>query len=165
MQNYTPLKLLYVAFLGLMLALFTGVLISVAYPGPKSPEEMHPTPAARNIPETTTPATPTPEELAKQAENERKWQEHYKAQKTYEQNVSLIALGAAVLMLVLGLTLGTKVGILADGFLLGSIFTTIYSIIRGFNGESQTQRLIVVTVGLILALVLGYVKFIKTDKK
>ncbi|HEY1074507.1 MAG TPA: hypothetical protein VGE59_02290 [Patescibacteria group bacterium] len=165
MQHYTPLKLLYVAFLGLMLALFTGVLISVAYPGPKAPEDTRTVPTVKTLPETGTPATPSPEEIAQQKEYDQKWKDFQDRQKTYERNVSLIALGASVIMLVVGLVLATKIDILADGFLLGSIFTMLYSIIRGFNGESEWQRLIVTTAGLVLALVLGYVKFIKPSQK
>jgi hypothetical protein len=53
---------------------------------------------------------------------------------------------------------------IADGILLGGVFTTIYGIIRGLMSEDTKFRFIIVTVGLIIALVLGYIKFIKNKE-
>jgi hypothetical protein len=50
---------------------------------------------------------------------------------------------------------------IADGILLGGVFTTMYSIMRGLMTENSQFRFLIVTVGIIIAFVLGYVKFIK----
>jgi hypothetical protein len=68
-------------------------------------------------------------------------------------------------MLIISLTLFKKILLIADGVLLGSVFTLIYGIIRGFNSGNNIFRFIVVSIGLAVSLFLGYIKFIKTSKK
>jgi len=57
-----------------------------------------------------------------------------------------------------------KIKMIADGILLGGVFTTAYGIIRGFMSDSSQFRFLVVTMGLLIALILGYVKFIRPSK-
>jgi hypothetical protein len=50
---------------------------------------------------------------------------------------------------------------MADGILLGGVFTAAYSIIRGLMSEDSRFRFLIVAVGLAIALILGYLKFIR----
>jgi hypothetical protein len=50
---------------------------------------------------------------------------------------------------------------IADGILLGGVFTTMYSIIRGLMSEDSQFRFLIVVIGLGIALALGYIKFIR----
>ena len=59
-----------------------------------------------------------------------------------------------------GLLLAEKLDAIADGLLIGGLFTLVYSIGWGFSAEDNTYRFLVVTVGLLVALGLGYAKFI-----
>jgi len=63
--------------------------------------------------------------------------------------------------LVLSLTVLHKIEILTDGFLLGGLLTLLYAIVRGFGSDDNKFRFLMVTVGLIVALILGYIKFIR----
>ena len=81
--------------------------------------------------------------------------------KPYNRNVSIISLVASIIILVLSLTLLTKIRMIADGILLGGVFTTTYSIIRGFSSGNAQFRFLIVIIGLIIALALGYLKFIR----
>ena len=47
------------------------------------------------------------------------------------------ALAAAVVLVVLGLTLHVKMDVIADGLLLGGVFTLLYSIGRSFVGDDS----------------------------
>jgi hypothetical protein len=81
--------------------------------------------------------------------------------KPYNRNVSIISLIAAIVILVVSLTMLTKIKMIADGILLGGVFTTAYSIIRGLMSQNSQYRFIIVAMGLIIALTLGYLKFIR----
>jgi len=84
--------------------------------------------------------------------------------KIYSRNVSIISLIAAIIILILSLTLLNKIEMIADGLLLGGVFTTLYSIMRGLMSENSQFRFFIVTIGLIIAFVLGYIKFIREKK-
>jgi xanthine/uracil permease len=153
------LRIAYTVFIGILLATFVGVGIAAFYPGPKQPTS------------SSTPYTPkiesemTPEERAEQnkiaAREQEKWNAYNEASKNYNRDVSVIALVASVLMLALGLTLVRKIYMISDGLLLGGVITLVYSIIRSFGANNNQFQFVVVSVGLIAALVLGYIKFVK----
>jgi hypothetical protein len=84
---------------------------------------------------------------------------------TYNRNVSLLTLVAAVLLLAIGLTIFRATALMADGLTLGAVFTLSYSIVRGFGTDDNSFRFLVVTAGLAVALVLGYVKFVRPQLK
>ncbi len=86
---------------------------------------------------------------------------YFQASQLYNRNVSIISVTAAVIILVASLTLFKRILLIADGLLLGGVLTLIYSIIRGFGTEDNMFRFIVVLIGLITALILGYIKFIR----
>lgn len=155
------LRLVYIIFLGLLLATFIGVGIAAFYPSPVVPEpDLSYSKIAPR--EGTTEAAQLQEQ---EIRNQKVWQEHNKKTQLYSRNVSAIALGFAIILLIVSLTLFNKILIISDGILLGSVFTLIYSIIRGFESQDEKFRFIVVTIGLIIALFLGYIKFVKTIKK
>jgi len=77
----------------------------------------------------------------------------------------MIALVAAIIILVASLTLFSKIKMIADGILLGGVFTTAYSIIRVLMSEDSKFRFLIVTIGLIIALVLGYIKFVRPKEE
>lgn len=162
-KEYMALKLIYTLFIGVFLAIFVGVGIAAFYPGPKSPEM----PAilkycSPDIAQNTTKFT----EFKVQAEQFDKTEKAYQqSSQIYSRNVSTIAIIAAIIMVVISLTLLKQIQLLADGVLLGGVLTLLYSIIRGFGTEDNMFRFIVVSVGLIISLFLGYVKFIKPSAK
>jgi hypothetical protein len=151
------LKLIYTLFLGLLIALFVGLGIDAFYPGPKAPE--YPTSL-----ETAKPVEcglETYEQKAIRLDFDQKQKEYTEQSKTYNRYVSIISLSSAILILIASLTLLAKIKMIADGILLGGTFTTAYSIIRGLMSEDSRFRFAIVAVGLIIALVLGYLKFIR----
>lgn len=98
-------------------------------------------------------------QVRRQAEEfQRKNIEFRERSKVYNRNVSIIALSAAVLIVVASLVFVRQFMLISDGLLLGGLVALVYSIGRGF-GQDNIFRFAVVTVGLILSLVVGYVKF------
>lgn len=153
------IKYVYIVFLGLILATFVGVGIAAFYKGPTYPE----TPAAlkydRPYPDYQT-GTPSAEYIKQQEAFDAQSKQFQTDSETYNRNVSIISLSFAVLMLILSLSFFKKILVIADGLLLGGVLTLAYSVVRGFNTNDDIYRFLVVGAGLIVAMILGYLKFV-----
>jgi hypothetical protein len=153
------LKYIYTIFVGILLATFIGVGISAFYPGPKQPE-FPPDYGAPYKYGLGQDGTPSAEMIARQDEFTAKSKEYQDASKKYNRDVSIIALVSAIVVFVVSIVL-KRLTYIADGLLLGGVLTLLYSIIRGFDTEDNMFRFVVVAIGLVVALILGYLKFIR----
>lgn len=151
------IKYVYIVFVGILLAAFVGVGIAAFYKGPKYPE----TPIELRFPENKPQEATSEAYVQKQLEFDKKSEVFQKQNADYSRNVSIIALLAAVIMLVLSLTLFKQILVIADGLLLGGVLTLAYSVIRGFGSNDDMVRFLVVSASLLVALSLGYIKFVK----
>ena len=149
------LKLFYTLFLGLLVALFVGLGIDAFYEGPKAPDY----PAELNLQKTD--CGEYTELKATQEKYDQDIKNFNEQEKIYNRNVSIVSLAFAILIMIISLTFFSKIKMIADGILLGGVFTTAYSIIRGLMSDNSKFRFVIVTAGLIIALVLGYIKFIR----
>lgn len=152
------LRLIYTLLIGVFLAIFVGVGISAFYKGPTYPDM----PAVLKYCSQELKTENQYVELKAQADKFDKAEKAYQAQsKTYNRNVAIIAVIAASLLVITSLTLFRTILLIADGILLGGVLTLLYSVIRGFSAEDSKFQFLVVSIGLIISLVLGYIKFIK----
>lgn len=154
------LEIIYTLFLALLIALFFGLGVSAFYPAPKSPEY----PVALSAPLKEQQVTQTQEQVDAQVKFDQQQKDYTKSFATYNRNVSVITLGLAVVALVVSLAFLNNIYVISNGILLGGVFTLVYSIIRGFMTDDTRYRFVIVTVGLLITLVLGYIKFIKPSK-
>ena len=152
------IKPIYTIFLALLIALFIGLGIDTFYPGPKAPQ--YPI----ELDEVRVGCEETIEQQTLRKEFNQAQNQFLEEFKLYNRNVSIISLAASIAILVLSLTLLAKIEMIADGILLGGVFVTTYGIIRGLMTENSQFRFLIVTVGLIIALFLGYIKFIRPKK-
>ena len=144
------LTLVYTFFLGAMLALFVGLGISTFYEAPKPPE----------FPITLeSKAAQTPADTAKIQKYEEESRNYQKVSQTYNRNVSIIALVCAVILLAVSLAFERYNAVIANGVLLGGLFTLLYSIGRGFASQDSKMTFATVSIGLLIALYLGYRRF------
>jgi hypothetical protein len=144
------LTLVYTFFLGAMLALFVGLGISTFYEAPKPPE----------FPITLeSKAAQTPEDTAKIQKYDDESRNYQKVSQTYNRNVSVIALICAVVLLAVSLAFERFNAVIANGVLLGGLFTLLYSIGRGFASQDNKMTFITVSIGLVIAIYLGYRRF------
>jgi hypothetical protein len=154
------LKFVYTLFVGVLLATLVGVGIAAFYEGPKEPDY----PARLKVLQTAKTDSKAEQELiGEQEAYDKKYKSYQILQQKYNMNVSIISLISALIILIVSLTLFKKILMIADGVLLGGVLTLIYSIIRGFDTGDNKFRFIVVAVGFIVSIVLGYIKFIKTQ--
>lgn len=145
------IRYIYTFFVGLFLAIFVGMGISLFYVEPKPPEA----PAWYGVTaEKDLTSTQQQEEIAFNNKQKTYNQQMYH----YNRNASLIALVCAVIILVISLSFAEKIGVIADGLLLGGIFTLLYGVGRGMATNSNAYRFLVASVGLIVTIILGYLK-------
>lgn len=139
-----------------MLAFFIGLGIEVFYPNPKAPEY----PAALQY-AGKAPSQLNPEQLKMQQDYDSAQKDFMAKNSIVSRNTSIVAVVFSIIILILSLTILLKTDIMSDGFLLGGLFTLLYGIIRGFMSDNSKFRFLMVSVGLLVALVLGYIKFIR----
>jgi quinol-cytochrome oxidoreductase complex cytochrome b subunit len=153
MEDNKILKLVYTFFTGVLIVIFIGVGISAFYPGPKYPEY----PTTANF---YGKSEPSEEEIAVQMQYDKDNKAYQDKMKPYSRNVSIITLTAAIILLVVSILFEKKLSMIADGVMLGGLFTLIYSIIRGFVSEDNKYVFLAVSIGLVVVLYLGYRKFV-----
>lgn len=107
-----------------------------------------------------------------QISRQRQWdiatEKHNTERIPYNRNVSVVALIAAVVLLALSLAYEKKIRIIADGVMLGGLFSLVNSFGRGFVSENSQYVFLDVTIGLATVMYLGYHRFVRghgrTDK-
>lgn len=148
------IKHIYTLFVGIFVALFVAMGVSVFYPEPKAPEY----PPSSSYPKEQSPAEE--KEVRAYEQRSKAYTEDVRA---YNGVVSILVIVSAVIILAISLIYTAKLGVLADGLLLGGIFTLLYGMIRGLETNNDKFQFLVVTIGLGVALALGYLKFIRAD--
>ena len=151
------LKILYSISLGVIIAFFVGLGIEAFYPTEKYPEY----PAEL---QSKDPSTLTAVQTQMQKEYDQTLKDYNERTSKHEKNVSIFAMAASIIIMVIGLLIIDKTNVFSNGLLLGSILTLFYSIARGIMSSDNKYRFILISVGLVVALVLGYIKFIKKEK-
>ena len=152
------LKWVYTVFIGLLLATTVGVGIQAFYSPPKQPQPtIQPYPVLEG--------TNSAKMVSYQNSNNQAWQDYQVKSENYNKDVSVIASVFAIFFLVLSVTIIQKIILISDGILLGGLITELYSVFKGFMSGDDKVRFLVVSVGLVLALFLGYLKFVKGEKK
>lgn len=153
------IKHIYTVFLAIILVTFVGVGIAAFYKAPKSPDY----PIGLSYPtlptEKSTEAAQMKQEQIKFDIQQREFQ---KLNEIYNKNVSTISIVASLIILIASITLLNRILYLSDGLLLGGVLTLGYAIIRGFGAGDEMFRFLVVTIGLVTAVFLGYWKFVRT---
>lgn len=146
------IRFIYTFFVGLFLAVFIGTGIAVFHESPKGPEP----PAWYSSPKAT---EPTEEERRQEIAFQEQEKAFQQSQRTYNREVSIIVLVCATVILAISLVFAERLGVVADGLLLGGIFTLLYGIIRGMDTDNPKYRFVVASIGLVVVMVLGYIKF------
>ncbi len=157
------LKFIYSVFIGVLFATLVGVGIAAFYPMPQAPE--YPTSRPIAAPDQVQSPQEIKQQNADQAKYEASFKQYQKKEQEYSRNVSIVSLVFAIVALVISIVLAKTIFLIADGLLLGGFLTLIYSIIRGFSTEDNMFRFIVVAIGFVVAITIGYIKFIPQEKK
>jgi hypothetical protein len=92
------------------------------------------------------------------------WDAYHAAQKTYHQNVLIIAYIIGLLFVSLGLWLKEKWNVMRSGLLLGGLLILIYGVSQGAGSVGGPATFVAVAIGLVVVLVLGYIKLVPKMK-
>ncbi|KXK08915.1 MAG: hypothetical protein UZ21_OP11001000474 [Microgenomates bacterium OLB22] len=154
------IEIIYTFFVGVLVAVFVGVGIAAFYEEPKAPEypatlKVYTAPVEGN-----TPSSASAKLVAEQQKYDAKMKIFEKQINLYNRNVSIIALIAAIILSSISITFFKNLRVIADGLLLGGVITLLYSVVRIFGSGDDKVRFVVVSIGLVVALALGYKKFI-----
>lgn len=156
------IKVIYTFLVGVFLSVFIGVGIAAFYTEPKYPDM--PATLKYGLAERVGNSEQFAEFKAEAERFDKIEKEYVVKLQIYNRNVSVIAVIFAIAVVILSLTSFKTILVIADGLLLGGLFTLVYSVIRGFGTDDNTFRFLVVSVGFFVSLVLGYVKFIQPIK-
>lgn len=147
-------RALYTLLLGVLIALFVGLGTATVHPAPAEPQAPPALAAARQTRELA------PEEQLQWAAHERDREAWEEQLGRHSRDLGVAALAGSVLLLVLGALLERRRPVLADGVLLGGLFTLLYSVVRGLLSGDTLVAFGLVTAGLFLVLHLGYRRFV-----
>lgn len=148
------LRLVYTFFVGLLLAIFVGVGVSTFYPTPEAPEYLS-VPALKDG---------SAEQLQAQQDFEEAQRAYEDELQLYNRNVSIIVIVAAVALLAASIALENRIKVIADGVMLGGLFSLIYGIGRGFASQNTQYVFVIVTISLAVVIYLGYRRFVVTHE-
>lgn len=153
------LRTVYIVFVGIIIAAFVGVGILAFYPEPKAPEAPLSVKYPQNI--QIQDVVVLNQIRDEQTNYDNALKAYLTQEQLYNRNVSIISITLAVLTLAISLTLLQKILVFADGSVLGGVLTLLYGIMRGFGTDDNQFRFVVVLIGMVISLALGYLKFIR----
>lgn len=148
------LRTVYTLFLGALIALFVGLGVATVHPGPEAPEASPALVAAQGTRELTPAEQQQWTELLRDRDV---WEER---SVRHSRDVGVVTLIGSVLLLVLSLLVERRRPVLADGILLGGLFTLLHSVVRSLISQDTLVTFGVVTVALALVLYVGYRRFV-----
>ena len=143
-------QVLYSIFLGLLLATAIGVGIAAFYAAPDPPVYRE----SLEMPE----GRPDREEERRFRVEERRYSA---ASETYNRNVSAIAVPFTIALVGGSMALLNRIPVIANGLMLGGLFTVVYAILRSFNSGDQKFMFVIVLIGIAVTLALGYLRLIR----
>ncbi|MCX6495067.1 MAG: hypothetical protein NTY82_04750 [Actinobacteria bacterium] len=143
-------RIIFVVFVGLMVTFFVGFGIDAFYPEPVYPQ------AIQDMWTMLANKTPTVEEQAKINALEQAYQLE---QQTHNRIVSIVVTIAAVIFLALSVLLENKNRVMANGIMLGGLFSLLYGAARGLGSQDSMVTFITVGVGLAAVVLIGLRRF------
>jgi len=166
-QNPT-LQTIFSFFLGLMVLALIGIGVNTFYPSPESRFEPGLRQTRQRQDATNRLAAPgsyTPGQRAEldslSAEVGRLQDREQAAVKDWARVTSIILLLFSTLVLVVSLLLSEQIRVIANGLLLGGLFSMIYGVGWVIFSGSSMARFWVILAALVIALSLGYLKFVR----
>ncbi len=167
-QNYA-LQTIFSFFLGLMVVAFIGVGVNTFYPSPtetyqKQQQEISRQMEALNIknPSGTSTDPATQAKMAELQKQQNELQDKIDAEmKIWARNTSIILVLFATLVMGVSLLLSEQLRVISNGLLLGGLFSMLYGAGWVIFSGNSVARFAVILFALVVALGLGYLKFVR----
>jgi len=166
-QHYA-LQTIFSFFLGLMVLAFIGVGVNTFYPSPTSQNEKAQTAISRQIDAINAANQNKSLDATAQAQI-KKLQDQQNAlqdkidaaMKDWARNTSIVLVLFATLVMGVSLVRSEQLRVLSNGLLLGGLFTMLYGTGWVIFSGNSTARFVVIAFALLVAMGLGYVKFVR----
>jgi len=166
-QHYA-LQTIFSFFLGLMVLAFVGVGVNTFYPSPtdtyqKQQQDLSRQMEALNIKSggASTDAT-TQAQIAVLQTKQNALQDKIDAEmKSWARTTSIILVLFATLVMGVSLLLSEQLRVISNGLLLGGLFTMVYGAVWVIFSGNSVARFVVILFALVVALGLGYLKFVR----
>lgn len=166
-QQYA-LQTIFSFFLGLMVTAFIGVGVNTFYPSPDEAYQKQIREIGRRQEHLSTKAAPGSYSAAEQAEMDsiRAVQDalidrQQAERKDWARTTSIVLVVFATIALVVSLTLNERIRVIANGLLLGGLFTMIYGVGWVIFSGNSVARFFVILFALAVAIGLGYARFVR----
>jgi len=166
-QHYA-LQTIFSFFLGLMVLAVVGVGVNTFYPQPTDTNQKAQEAISRKMETFNMKTSNRSLTATEQAEmNKLQDQQNALADKTAEQmkgwtrNTSIILVLFATLVMGISLIRSEQLRVISNGLLLGGLFIMIYGVGWVISSGNSTARFVVVLFALVVALGLGYIKFVR----
>jgi len=167
-RQHQALQTIFSFFLGLMVLAFVGVGVNTFYPSPGekySKERQELSRRQRTLDRKAAPGEFTVEEQA-QLDSltlaQDKLRESQQAEmKDWARVTSIILVIFATVVLIVSLGLSEQLRVISNGLLLGGLFTLLYGVGWVIFSGNSVARFWVIVFALLVAIGLGYVKFVR----
>ena len=170
-QHYA-LQTIFSFFLGLMVLAFVGVGVNTFYPQPAETSQKDMQEISRKMEALTVKTSNRSLTATEQAEMTRLQDQQNALQdktdaamKTWARNTSIILVLFATLVMVISLLLSEQLRVISNGLLLGGLFTMLYGVGWVIFSGNSTARFLVILFALVVALGLGYLKFVRQRRE
>ena len=87
------------------------------------------------------------------------WEKYQPLYEQWSVYTSVSLLGFAVLVLVVALFWADKIAVLANGLLLGGLFTLFYAVMLTLDSSQSVFRFVMVAIALAIAIAVGWYRF------
>lgn len=164
------LRMIFSFFLGLMLVAFAGVGVYTFYPPPEEfALQIRELNRQEEMIRDARPADQLTEEDREQIREVV--QERYaledarrEAERPWGRNTSIILMITATLAMAISLVRAGQLQVISNGLLLGGVFTMLYGVGWIIATDLSKARFVVMSLALIITLVLGYVRFVRSGR-
>ena len=166
----TGLRTIFSFFLGLMLVAFAGVGVYTFYPPPDEfNTQIRELNRREEMIRDSRPADQLTEEDRAQIREVN--QERYalqdelrEAQRPWGRTTSIILMVVATLAMAVSLIRAGQLPVISNGLLLGGVFTMLYGVGWIIATDVSKARFVVMAIALVITLVLGYLRFVRSGK-
>jgi Flp pilus assembly protein TadB len=167
-RQHFALQTIFSFFLGLMVLAFIGVGVNTFYPSPTTQHEKEQQAISRQI-ETIQATTQNKSLDATQQAQIRQLEDQQNAlqdkidaeMRDWARNTSIVLVIFATIVMGVSLVRSEELRVLSNGLLLGGLFTMLYGTGWVIFSGNSTARFVVIAFALVVAIALGYVKFVR----
>ncbi len=171
------LQFIFSLFIGVLIVVVVGVGVWTFYPPPDSEnspqqqklQELYRQQELGNIgtksPDGSLDATQQAKAEKIQVQINTLQREMDKLRKPWAVNTSIMVLSIATILMAISLLLPESWKVFSNGILLGGLFSVIYATGVSFAGGNSQARFWVSLAALILALVFGYLRFVRGKRE